>query len=917
MLRSPESHAVPIPRPSSIEKAIARKKAQIEREAIRKDAAAIRERCQSLIGFVREFWPIIEPGRPFVYGWAIEAIALHLEAVSDGKIQYLLINVPPGMMKSLLVSVFWPAWRWAVKDESLGFLASSFSMENVSRDNLKMRRIIESDKFQAIFGDRVTPSKRKWAERRFETEQSGIRAGRAFRKMTGGRGDCLLAGTMIETDRGKVAIEHIVNDAKTCNVLSYDEHSNRLVYRPVEAVARRSSQAFYRVHFASGGMAECTGDHRFYTARGYVEARFLSADDVLMRAVRGADQTQCVRLEEGGKGRVGEPSLQPPLFANRDQHRIGKDGDAVQRVRCADREQGAAMLRPVPRGGAGAVESGDRQQDTGAGLRHLQHNIPTIECEDEGPVLLPVVRERGSFTEDARSRQSRLAERDERASLYEPILAAVSEAATEDHRARFEAVRRLQGDRGFVRPSHRHGPGAERLGEPRHAMQAVSCDAAYGGTFQTVADAVALVERICEPATVYDLQVAGTRCFFANGRLTHNCVIIDDPHDVDGGESDTERPNTVRTFREAIPDRLNDMSKSAIVVIMQRLHAQDVSGEILRLKLPYVHLRLPMEFEPTREENGQQIDNVCRTYVDADRDSDGNPLPGAVPFFTDPRTFDGELLFPERFPEKVCEGLKISKGSYAYAGQYQQRPSAREGGLFKRHWFAGKIIDRALVPTEGIRNARAWDFAGSEARPGAKPDWTAGVGGFRHGKDYYVTGVERDQLSPMNVEKRVKATAETDPLGTIIRIPIDPSQAGLYQAVSYVALMAGYALKMEKPKGDKVDRAFPSSVQAEYGHIYLVNSGPPDQGLDPWINKFLDELCAFPTGVHDDQVDAFADWFNELSLHHTGAFSSVSAGPSETVAATEERDSRYRFSGDAQTGMGYGSVPSTALGISF
>src|SRR5215475_8959032 len=62
--------------------------------------------------FVRQAWSVVEPATPFVPGWHIDAIIEHLEAVSRGQIRNLLSNVPPRHMKSLLVSVFWPAWEW-------------------------------------------------------------------------------------------------------------------------------------------------------------------------------------------------------------------------------------------------------------------------------------------------------------------------------------------------------------------------------------------------------------------------------------------------------------------------------------------------------------------------------------------------------------------------------------------------------------------------------------------------------------------------------------------------------------------------------------------------------------------------------------------------------------------------------------
>lgn len=372
-------------------------------------------------------------------------------------------------------------------------------------------------------------------------------------------------------------------------------------------------------------------------------------------------------------------------------------------------------------------------------------------------------------------------------------------------------------------------------------------------------------------------------------------VLIDDPHSVKGGESDVQRADVVTTFREAIPDRLNDPRTSAIVVIMQRLHEDDVAGTIIKLKLPYVHLNLPMEFEAKRR---------CRTFRD-----DGTLL------FEDPRQIEGQLLFPERFPRAEVEGLKHVKGAYAYAGQYQQRPTAREGGLFKRAYFAGRIIPRSRVPSGAYRRCRAWDFAATKVKPGKSPDWSAGLLMLRHGSDFYVENVRRFQETPGVVMDTVILSAETDPRGTLIRIPEDPGQAGVMQVEHYIRELVGYSVKAEKPTGSKEVRATPAATQAEHGHIYLVNSGPVEEGLDDWIEPFIDELCAFPSGSNDDQVDVLADAFNELAVGGAGKFDSMSGGRRETVE-TVDRDSRYNFPDNvADTGRGFGSASSGLHGI--
>jgi len=388
----------------------------------------------------------------------------------------------------------------------------------------------------------------------------------------------------------------------------------------------------------------------------------------------------------------------------------------------------------------------------------------------------------------------------------------------------------------------------------------------------------------------------GARVAVAFGSLTGqrgDRFIVDDPHSTEGAESEADRMRASRRFIEGGTNRLNDQTRSALIVIMQRLHADDISGQILKRKMPYVHLLIPMEFEVER-----------RTTTSIG--------------WTDPRTRDGELLDPKRFPRAAVTELQ-GMGSFAYAGQYQQRPTAREGGMFKRHWFAGKIIDASTAPKTGLTWCRAWDFAATREKPGKSPDWSVGLLMARQGRDYYVFGIKRMRETAGVVQRTVRDMAEIDPVGTTIRIPQDPSQAGVAQVESYVAAMSGFPLKpqLTSGRGDKAARAQPVGIQAEFGHIYLVNSGPPDEYIDDWIETFLDEVCTFPAGTHDDQVDAFADAFNELALGEDTPFYSASAGRRESLAVVE-RDTGSDFGDNGDNDGGdVGSLFSRSQGLAF
>ena len=105
---------------------------------------------ESLSDFAQAAWHVLEPQTPLKWGWALNAICQHLEAVTDGRITRLLINVPPGCMKSLLVGVIWPAWEWTREElRHLRYLGTSHMQALAVRDNLKCRRLIQSAWYQA------------------------------------------------------------------------------------------------------------------------------------------------------------------------------------------------------------------------------------------------------------------------------------------------------------------------------------------------------------------------------------------------------------------------------------------------------------------------------------------------------------------------------------------------------------------------------------------------------------------------------------------------------------------------------------------------------------------------------------------------------------------------------------------------
>src|ERR1039458_6326056 len=143
---------------------------------------------RSLKAFVIQAWPILEPNTEFVEGIHIDAICLHLQAVTEGKILHLIINVPPGHAKSLLSGVFWPAWSWIEHPESR-WLFSSYREPLAIRDSVKCRRLIESDWYQQRWGSRFQLSDDQNQKQRFENDRTGYRVAVPMSAGTGERGD--------------------------------------------------------------------------------------------------------------------------------------------------------------------------------------------------------------------------------------------------------------------------------------------------------------------------------------------------------------------------------------------------------------------------------------------------------------------------------------------------------------------------------------------------------------------------------------------------------------------------------------------------------------------------------------------------------------------------------------------------------
>jgi hypothetical protein len=240
----------------------------------------------SLMGFVKAGWHVLEPGQPFIDGWHLHAIADHLQAVTDGHIRNLVVNMPPRFCKSLMISVFWPVYVW-LKRPSARWMYASYAASLSTRDSLKCRRLIESPWFQANWSDRFQLTSDQNAKTRFDNNKMGYRLSTSVGGAATGEGGnfvcCLPYNALVSTVAGLKEVGKIVESLDKSLVLSYNHANDEIEAKEITSYQINPVKDFIEIELEDGKLLTCTVDHPVYTTnRGYVEAQYLTVDDEVL-----------------------------------------------------------------------------------------------------------------------------------------------------------------------------------------------------------------------------------------------------------------------------------------------------------------------------------------------------------------------------------------------------------------------------------------------------------------------------------------------------------------------------------------------------------------------------------------------------------------------------------------------------------
>lgn len=379
--------------------------------------------------------------------------------------------------------------------------------------------------------------------------------------------------------------------------------------------------------------------------------------------------------------------------------------------------------------------------------------------------------------------------------------------------------------------------------------------------------------------------------------------IIDDPHKLTDVESEIMRKEVLQTYDETLKSRVTDPRHTAEVIIMHRVHEGDLTGHILSDKYDteFVHLMLPAEFDPARK---------CTTVLG----------------WEDPRTQEGEMLWPDRWGAEELAPFK--RIPYLWSGQYQQAPTPRGGGIFKREWWQLWEPDDGKWPQFDLVVA-SLDGAFTEKEendPSAMTVWglwkdktTGGRFDAKSSQVWQVEGMGLPKVMLMKAWRKhlqmhgtvvepnpgesyrswrrraepgwglVEWVAETcrfrgsdgKIISTVDKLLIENKASGktVAQEIQRLYTNEGWMTELIEPKGDKVARAHAVVPFFANGLIYA-----PDR---EWSDLVIDEMGVFPKGRYDDLTDSATQ-----ALRYLRSLGLIQRA--EDIEAEDEYKSRHR-----------------------
>jgi predicted phage terminase large subunit-like protein len=303
-------------------------------------------------------------------------------------------------------------------------------------------------------------------------------------------------------------------------------------------------------------------------------------------------------------------------------------------------------------------------------------------------------------------------------------------------------------------------------------------------------------------------------------------ILIDDPLKPEEALSNAQRKAANEWYDHTLYSRLNDKRHGAIVIIMQRLHEDDLIGHVLA-------------------QEGWEVLSFP-AIAEADEVHEIETIWGPQRF----TRLQGEALHPDREPLETLDRIRRTIGEYNFAGQYQQSPAPLGGGLVKAEWF--KRYGEKDRPEHFDRIVQSWDTANKATE---LSDFSVCTTWGVKGKDLFLLGLFRRRLEYPALKRAVR---EQQSLFGASEVLIEDKASGT-QLIQELIGDGCHGVTRYQPTCDKIMRLHAQTAMIDNGFVSIPETAP-------WLDEYLHELTVFPNGKHDDQVDStaqFLDWFKK------------------------------------------------------
>lgn len=301
-----------------------------------------------------------------------------------------------------------------------------------------------------------------------------------------------------------------------------------------------------------------------------------------------------------------------------------------------------------------------------------------------------------------------------------------------------------------------------------------------------------------------------------------NLIIIDDPLKAQDATSSAERGRVNAWYDGTLYTRLDDKAEDTIVLVMHRLHADDLVGHVLE-KEDWAILDLP-----AIATEGEEVEIGAGEHH---------------------RRRPQEVLHPARENRETLERIRRTVGSACFEAQYQQCPVPPQGNLIRREWF--QRYRQPPAPGAFRQIVQSWD---PSVKAGLANDYSVCTTWGLKGGDYYLLHVYRERLEFPTLLRTVSRQAQ-EFSARVVLIEDAGTGAALIQTLRQEGRLKVIPVR---PKLDKETRVSQCSATIEAGRVYL-----PEEA--PWLAAFERELLAFPNGRHDDQVDSLSQFLGWAS----------------------------------------------------